>query len=168
MVSDLMDDHSGDSDLVELAQRTLDATNKGDLDVLMSLYAPDAVWDSASSDLAGERFDGAAAIPDFFEEWLGALDDMYMEADEICHVGNGVVVCRLVQRGRPRWSSASLHFRFATVSIWVDGAIREVRVYTDIDAARAAAEQLAEERRWAVLQTQVDVMRPVAALGLEK
>ena len=71
---------------------------------------------------------------------------MYIKADEIRHVGNGVVVSSLVQRGSPHGSTASIDFRFATVSIWTDGLICEILVYTDIAKARAAAKRLAKER----------------------
>jgi hypothetical protein len=49
-------------------------------------------------------------------------------------------------RGRLAGSSGFVEFRYAGVSAWRDGLIEWVTTYTDVDAARAAAERLAEER----------------------
>jgi ketosteroid isomerase-like protein len=133
-------------DLVELARRTVVAQNENDFDALLRLYAPDAVWDSGGSGLAGERFEGSEAIRSFFEEWLEAFEDMELEVMDIHDLGSGVVFSHSVQHGRPRGSTAPLEFRFATISLWKEGLIRQNRVYANIDQARAAAEQLAQER----------------------
>jgi ketosteroid isomerase-like protein len=140
------EEESETPDPVELAERTVDATNAGDLDALLDLYSPEAVWDSADPDLPGERFEGRAAIQSFFEEWFGTIEDVQVEAVEIRDVGCGVVFAYLVQRARPRGSAASIEFRFATVTVWIDGLIHQVWVYLSVDAARRAAVQLAEER----------------------
>ncbi len=106
-----MSEESTTPDLVELAERTVDATNAGDLDALLGLYSPDAVWDSADPDLPGERFEGRAAIRSFFEEWFGTIEDVQVEAEEIRDVGRGVVFAHLVQRASPRGGAASIEFR---------------------------------------------------------
>jgi ketosteroid isomerase-like protein len=116
------------------------------LDALAEFYAPDAVWDSGSVDIPGERFEGRAAIRGLFEDWFGMLETAQIHIDEIRDVGNGVVLLHFVQRAKPRGSSAWLDSRMALVSTWADGLIKETLVYTDIDEARAAAERLAKER----------------------
>jgi ketosteroid isomerase-like protein len=141
-----MPEESATTALVELAQRTVDATNAGDLDALLSLYSPDAAWDSGDPDWAGERFEGREAIGAFIREWWGAIEGMQMEATEICSLGSGVILAHLVQRGRPHGSAVSIEFRFATVSIWVSGLIREIWAFGQIDKARRAAVSLAKER----------------------
>lgn len=141
-----MPDEAGASSLVELARRTVEAQNAGDIDALIGLYMPEAVWDAVGYGLVGERFEGSAAIRRFFEDWFGAFDDMRLDAEETCDLGNGVVFSHFVQHARPHGSSNSMSFSFATVSTWSEGLIRENRVYTDIDEARAAAERLSEER----------------------
>jgi ketosteroid isomerase-like protein len=140
-----MADEAAAVDLVDLARRTVDAQNANDIDGLLGFYAADAVWDSGSSGLAGERFEGSAAIRGFFEEWFGAFDEMRLEADEIREVGNGVVLSEFVQHGKPHQSEVAMEFRLATVSVWVDGLIQENRIYTDIEEARVTAESLAGE-----------------------
>jgi hypothetical protein len=49
-------------DLIELTRQGIDATNRRDLDALMSLYAPDAAWESL--DGLGV-FEGATAVRGF-------------------------------------------------------------------------------------------------------
>ena len=52
----------------------------------------------------------------------------------------------LTQEGRPVGSSGEVALRYAAVSVWEDGKIVRLTNYNDIDAGRAAAERLAEER----------------------
>lgn len=141
-----MAEQDGTPTLVELAQRTVEATNDGDFETLQKLYAPNAVWRAPGADLVEERFEGSAAIRRFLEGWFGSVHDLELEAREIRDLGSGVVFSRFVQRGRPLGSTASIEFHFATFSIWDGGLILENAGYTDIDEARAAAERLAAER----------------------
>jgi ketosteroid isomerase-like protein len=141
-----MPEESMTPDPVELAQRTVDASNARDLDALLSLYAPEAIWDSGDPDWPGERFEGREAIRSFFEEWWGTTEDMEIEAEEICAIGTGVVLAHLVQRGTPHGSTVSIEFRFATVTIWDRGLMHEIRAYGDVNKAHRAADQLAQER----------------------
>lgn len=141
-----MTEESTRPSLVELVQRTVDALSEGDLDAAVSFYSPDAVWDSGSVDIPGERFEGRAAIRGLFEDWFGMLETAETHIDEIREVGNGVVLLHFVQHAKPRGSSAWLESRMALVSTWADGLIQETLVYIDIDEARAAAERLAKGR----------------------
>ena len=135
------------ADPVTLTRRVLEAADKGDFDTAVSIYSPDAVWDSGSVDIPGERFEGRAAIRGLLEQWFGMLEASESHIEELREVGNGVVLLHLAQRAKPRGSSAWLDAHLAMVSTWADGLVRENLVYTDIDEARAAAERLAEERR---------------------
>lgn len=132
--------------LLELARRVLDAASAGDSDALAEFYAPDAVWDSGTVDIPGERFEGRAAIRGLFEDWFGMLESTQIHVEEIRDVGDGLVLLHFVQRAKPRGSSAWLDSRMAMVSTWANGLIQETLVYTDIDEARAAAERLARKR----------------------
>jgi ketosteroid isomerase-like protein len=130
-------------DLVELSLGLFEAANRGDLDAVMSFYAPDAVWESPP---LGTRFEGLPAIRGFHEDWLSAYDEWQAEAEELLDLGNGVIFGVLRQSGRPVGSTGHVQTRVAVISEWVDGKIVRVIVYPDIDVARAAAERLAEER----------------------
>jgi hypothetical protein len=51
-----------------------------------------------------------------------------------------------LQRGRPAGSSRFVELRYAGVGLWRDGLIERLKLYTDVDEARAVAERLAQER----------------------
>jgi ketosteroid isomerase-like protein len=133
--------------VVELGRRAIGHFNAGDLDGVMELYAPDAVWQAAGGDLDGaERFEGRAAIQTFFEDWSGLLHEASILVEEMRDLGHGVGFARFVQRGRPLGSNGYVEFRYAVVDIWSDGLIQTTYGYTDASQALAAAERLAQER----------------------
>jgi ketosteroid isomerase-like protein len=132
-------------DLVELVRETVEAGDRGDLDALLTFYAPDAIWDMSNVGMG--EFKGLAAIRGFLEDWLGFYEEMRWEAEEIRDLGNGVTLAVVVQTARPVGSTGEVQVRSAGVSIWTDGLTERVMNYADIDEARAAAERLAESRR---------------------
>ncbi len=67
-------------------------------------------------------------------------------SEELLDLGNGVAFGLFVQKGRPAGSGSRVEERVASVSEWEDGKIKRMTSYSDIDAARAAAERLAGER----------------------
>jgi ketosteroid isomerase-like protein len=129
--------------LVEPVRMALEATNLGDLDAVMSFYAPDAVWEVIG---LGAVLEGTTAIRGFLVDWMGAYDEFAIDIEEIVDLGNGVALTVLVQRGRPVGSTAHVRYRLAQLSTWVDGVVVKITGYSDVDEARAAAERLAEER----------------------
>jgi ketosteroid isomerase-like protein len=130
--------------LVELVRRRVEAADSGDIDAMTSFFAPDAVWDSTPMGL--EVYEGRAAIGRFFADWWGTYDASAAEAEEIVEFANGVTLAVIVFNGRPVGSSANVRWRYAAVSSWVDSTVSRETNYTDIDAARAAAERLATEQ----------------------
>jgi len=66
--------------------------------------------------------------------------------EEWVDLGGGVTFAVLLQRGRPRGSTGEVTRRFGLVNVWDEGLAVLVANYPDIDAARAAAERLAQER----------------------
>lgn len=122
--------------LVELARRVQEATNRRDVDDLMSFLAPDAVWDVPPMDL--RVFEGRAAIRGFVEEWLRAYGDVEFETEEVRDLGSGVRFQVFTQRGHPTGSTGDVHQRSARVVLVVDGLIERITSYFDIDEARAA------------------------------
>src|SRR5262245_40013490 len=123
-----MPEESTTPDLVELAQRLTDAAKARDIETIMSVYAPDAVFDI--SETFGV-FEGRAAMRGFFEEWYGAYDEYELEVEEIRDLGAGVALGVVVHRGRPRGTTAWVRFRNATVDTWVDGLIERSTNYLD-------------------------------------
>jgi ketosteroid isomerase-like protein len=133
--------------LTELVQRGVDAWNAGDFDAVMDLSAPDAVWQPAGAGLDhGERFEGAEAIRAFYEMWREMLEDLEIEIEESRDLGHGVTFSRFVQRAKPRGSTGSVEFHYASVELWADERVQRTWGYTNADEGRAAAERLAAER----------------------
>jgi hypothetical protein len=83
-----MSEESTTLGLVELMRRSLEPVNSRDFDAMMSLFAPDAVWDMSPMGMG--TFEGLAAVRGFLEDWIGAYDDYAVEAEEILDLGNGV------------------------------------------------------------------------------
>jgi len=131
-------------DLVELTRRMLDAASNRDFDAMLSLYAADAEWDG-SRVLVG-RFEGAAAIRGFVEDWVGTFEEYGHEYEDGRCLGNGVVFAVLQLHGHLAGSPGRVRERYALTVLWAAGMIVRVIVDKEIDEARAAAERLAEER----------------------
>jgi ketosteroid isomerase-like protein len=138
-----MSEESTTPDPVELVGDVFEAVNRRDFDAMLSHFAPDAVWEAAP---LGVRFEGVAAIRDFFDDWIGSYQEFEMEPEEVLDLGNGVVFSASIQGGRPLGSTGVVRVRSGFVGVLVDGTIVQVTVYADIDEARAAAERLAESR----------------------
>jgi ketosteroid isomerase-like protein len=139
-----MAEESTTPDLVELSRQAVAAGNRGDLDMLMSFWAPDAVWDLSPMGIG--TFEGHAAIRDFLEDWLSSYEDFEIELQEMVDFRNGVVFVVNLLKGRLVGSSDDTQMRQAWVQAWVDGKIARQMSYLDIDDARAAAQRLAQER----------------------
>jgi ketosteroid isomerase-like protein len=131
-------------DLVELSRGSSQAVNSGDLDAMVSVFAPDAVWDLSPVGMG--TFEGRAEIRGFAEDWLGAYEEFEMKAEERHDLGNGVTFSVIRQKARPAASQAHVATRYAAVAVWVEGMIVRATQYADIDEARAAGERLAKER----------------------
>jgi ketosteroid isomerase-like protein len=139
---------SGESttpDLVELGRVLFEAASRRDFDALLLRYAPDAVWDMNPLGGLG-TFEGHVAIRGFWEDWYASYEDLEVEPVEMLDLGSGVGFTVVVQKGRPIESAGQVRLRYAIVSVWVEGLIVRLTNYTDIDAARASAERIAEER----------------------
>lgn len=139
-----MSEESTTPALVELARHQLEAVNRRDMDGLMSFCAPDVMYDTSPSGLG--VYEGEGAIRVFLKEYWDAFEEPRFELEELLDLGNGVTFSVNRQDARPVGSAAHVRTREANVAEWADGKVVRVTVYTDIDAARAAAERLAEER----------------------
>jgi ketosteroid isomerase-like protein len=138
-----MPEESTAPDLVELTRRFFEAASHRDFDAMTGIYAPDAVLKLTRM---GSSFEGLAAIRAFWEDWSGAYEEIAVETEELLDLGNGVAFTVVLHKGRPVGSSGWVQMRAATVAVYAEGVIARHTLYTDIDQARAAAEQLAESR----------------------
>ena len=140
-----MPEESTTPDPLELLRRSVEATNRREIDEVMSVYAPDAVWDNSPAGM--DTFKGLDAIRGFIEDWMGAYEEFEIEVEEGRDLGNGVTFAVLAQRGRLAGSSGEVKVRNGAVGVADGSLVVRITTYTDIDEARAAAERLAEERR---------------------
>ena len=129
-------------DPVELTRLAFEAVNQGDIDAVMSFFAPDAVLDGRVENLFGR-----AAIRGFLEEWFGFFAELRYEVEEFVVLDDGVVLAVVNQEGRPVGVDGQVHLREGWAICWsADGLLVRLTTHTDIDEARAAAERLAESR----------------------
>ena len=138
-----MPEESTTPDLVERMRVLFEAADRADWDAVLTFVAPEAIWEAAR---LGTSFDGVAAIRVFLDEWTGPYEDWGVEVEELVDLGDGVTFVVFVQKGHPAGSPGEVRDRMAAVTEWVEHLITRMKMYTDIDEARAAAERLAQER----------------------
>ena len=136
-----MSEESTTPDLAGLVRKSIEVE---DMDAVVSFYAPDGVWDASPWGMG--VFEGRTAVRAFFEDWRSSYLDLQWTVEEIRDLGNGVTFALILQQGHIVGSTASVQLRYAAVTEWREGLIVRNTTYTDISAARAAAERLAEER----------------------
>ena len=142
----MSEEESTTPDLVELARRSVEAFGGGDFDTTMSIFAADAIWDSVG---LGTTFAGKDAIRSFLEEWRGRYASYAVAVQEIVDLGNGVVLVRSGQTGRPAGSPAHVRMPreiMVHVLVFDDGAVTRTVSSGDTPEARASAERFAQER----------------------
>ncbi len=140
-----MSEESTTPDLVGLTRSMFDAASCRDLDELIGLYAPDAVYDASHAGL-GFSFEGVTAIRRFIAEWWDSFEDHQTEVLEIVALGDRVAFARVREVGRPVGSNGQVKQFRGWVLQGTGGKIERVEPYFDATEARAAAERLAEER----------------------
>jgi ketosteroid isomerase-like protein len=139
-----MSEESPTPDLVELTRLAFEAANQRDVDVVMSFFAPDAVFAGRA---LGDLFEGQAAIRDFIAEWFGDFPEGRYEVEELVVLDDGVVLVMVDQRGRPVGVDGQVQQREGWAICWsADGLIVRLAVRADVEEARAAIERPAEER----------------------
>jgi uncharacterized protein (TIGR02246 family) len=139
-----MHEESTTLDPAELTRRAFEAVNQRDIDAVMSFFAPDAVFQGR---VAGDLFEGRAAIRGFLDEWFGSFAEVRFEVEEFVVLDDGVVLAVVNQEARPVGVDGQVHQREGWAICWsADGLLVRLTTHTDIDEARAAAERLAESR----------------------
>lgn len=139
-----MSEESTAPDLIERAQLIMNAFSRRDVEGFMRFYAHDAVWDLSEAGM--ETCTGAPAIRAFLEVWFGAYEELTITAAELLDLGNGVMFVAYQEDGRLVGSSAHIQQRPAQVLSFDGGLVSHMSAYLDVDAGRAVAERIAEER----------------------
>src|SRR3954451_14240871 len=95
-------------DPVALTRRAFEAANQRDIDAVMSFFAPDAVFQGR---VAGDLFEGRAAIRGFLDEWFGSFAEVRFEVEEFVALDDGVVLAVINQEARPVGVDGQVHQR---------------------------------------------------------
>jgi ketosteroid isomerase-like protein len=132
------------SELAGLTGRVFDALAGRDFDAALEFFHPDSVWESEVLEI---RFEGLPAIRDFLERWSAAYASFVIRAEDVRHVGNGIVLCVFTNESPLTGDEREPRLRFALVITWAGGLVRRVVGYEDIDRASASAERTAAPTR---------------------
>jgi len=130
--------------LVALVRVAWEVANRRDLDVLVTLYTPDAVWDASNRGVG--TYEGRSAIRRLLGEWFGSYAEWHAEVEETLDFGNGVAFAVTRQRARLADSTGMVETREAFVYEFAENLVSRITNYGDVAEGRAAAERLAAER----------------------
>ena len=90
---------------LETVRRMVDLANRGDVNGIVELMAPDVVCVPAAEQPDSEPFRGRDAFAEYAREWLAAFDQYVIEVSEYLDLGDYVIVVgRVVARG---WGSGA-------------------------------------------------------------
>jgi hypothetical protein len=131
-------------DLVAIVRETYTAASRRDMDAATRFYAPGAVVDL--SDQGMGVFLGIEAIRTFLDDWWGTYECFEYHPEEIVHLGQGVVLGIHTQVARLRGASGDIRLRDGYVLLFEGDLVVRLTSYSDVNAARAAAERIAKER----------------------
>ncbi|MCU0506964.1 MAG: nuclear transport factor 2 family protein [Anaerolineae bacterium] len=81
-----------EQDHVNLVVRFNDALNARDLDAMMTLVTPDSVFENTHPPPDGARYEGQAAVREFWERFFVGASETRIEAEEIFATGDRVVM----------------------------------------------------------------------------
>ena len=131
--------------LADSVRLFFEAANRRDLETVMSVHAPDAVYEAVS---LGTSFEGVGSIRGFLEDWLGAYEEHQFEPEELVDLGNGVVFVVVRLTARPVGSMGSGLMRHRPLAfLWLNGLVARITAYAgSIDDGRASAERLSKSR----------------------
>jgi ketosteroid isomerase-like protein len=82
----------GEKDSVELVLAFNDALNARDLDAMMRLVTPDSVFENTHPPPDGARYEGQAAVREFWERFFVGASETRIEVEEIFAAGDRVVM----------------------------------------------------------------------------
>ena len=140
-----MPDELDTTDLAALTRRAFDFASAGDWEGVLTFYRPDTDWDMTAGGLG--KYDGPAALQQFFSEWTGSYREWELELEEVEDLGGDKVLAVVLTRGRSGRRARWVELRFATIADWAGEHMTHVKSYTDIDEARAAAARIGEAHK---------------------
>ena len=109
---------------LDVIQRFNDAFNRRDVDQVMALMTEDCVFENTLPSPDGERFEGAAAVRGFWEQFFRSTPTARFQAEEIFAAGDRGVV-----RWVFRWDDQGGHVRGVDVMRVREGRVAEKLSY---------------------------------------
>jgi ketosteroid isomerase-like protein len=125
------------SEDVEVVRRMYEARERGDAEVMLGCFHPDAVLDARprmDTGLVHGREDASRVIT----EWIAAFDGWHEEIHEIRDLGDQVCVVA-TQRGRAKGTQVEIEARYALLYEVDGGQITRLTLFSTEDEALAAA-----------------------------
>ena len=122
---------------VELTLASYEAFLSGDLDRFVALYHPDCEWDVSRY----ERWDGNTSyhgrdgLRRFYADWTGTFEDLSAEPERLAELDDDRILVVARRRTRRLADGEVFEERFAQIGRLEGPWIKEVRVYSDTDAA---------------------------------
>src|SRR5215212_1540910 len=108
---------------VALAQKAIDALNRGDFDALQALLSPDVVWEALEGVSGiGELYHGRAGV----REWIALMSEnteegIRIEIEQMADLGDARVFSAVVLTARRRGSGVPFEYRTWQIVWFADG-----------------------------------------------
>jgi ketosteroid isomerase-like protein len=111
---------------VEVVRRSLEAFERGGLDMSLDYFDPEVEWTTTDAYLEAATYRGHQGVRHYFETLSGEFDAVRLEAEEMIDAGEQVVA-PVRMSGRGKTSGASVHLRLTLVCSVCDGKIVRIR-----------------------------------------
>jgi ketosteroid isomerase-like protein len=117
-------------DPIEVVRDQFDATNARDFERAMDFYADDVVLIADGWGVTSGRFEGKAAVGEWFGDWFRQFaDDYRFEIVEARELGGGVVFLDAKHHGHGRASGVAIGDESGYLYRVVDGRITQVQIF---------------------------------------
>jgi ketosteroid isomerase-like protein len=136
---------SGGQPIEELTRRAFSLWNDRDLEELLEMFEPEAVWDMRPAEIPGMgEYRGHDAIRRWFGQWLEVFPDSDVEVRAV-EVRGEWGMASIQQSASGGSSGAAVEFSYWGVGHWRDGRLTFVENFMDPDLTRAAFERHAQD-----------------------
>jgi ketosteroid isomerase-like protein len=124
----------------EHAVQGIEAFNRRDFDTALAGFNPDIEWE-ASADLGPDPmvYRGHAGVMEFWDGWLGTMDDFELEVTEAREAPGDRVFVTTRARARGKGSGAPVEGELHQVFEYRDGSVGRVKLFGSRSAALTAA-----------------------------
>ena len=116
---------------VQVARAAYEAFNRGDIDGMLDLCAPDIEWQDRGLSLDTSVITGKDAIRAFFETAMEIWDEVRREPEEIIDLGGDRVLILFRTFGRGKGSGAEVDARAGDLVTFKEGSVARWVGYPD-------------------------------------